>query len=154
MDKKKKTNIRFRISFIKRISHFEHSLDELKLKERDVKNGNIELNIFINVDEKNDEITFKIDTTFFVNKNKKRIDLFGVEIIHGFEVKNMGALFPRDKKRKLEIPDNFMITLLNAVIGCLRGILLLSRTNPEYQEIYLPALNMRKILPSITKSES
>jgi len=149
MSKKKQPKIQFKIFNIKRVSHFENNFKDFGLNPKDIESGSVEINVKMGVNEKTNKIIFNVDVKFFIDKNKKRVDLFGVGTIHTFEVKNMNNVFLKDENNKFIFPDNFMFTMLNTVVGSTRGILVLSRTNLEYLNIYLPAINIKKLLTSV-----
>ena len=153
MVKKQPQKIQYRIIEIRKISNFENSTGDLGLKREDINQGNVQIGILVLVNEKNNQIKFDIDVTFFSMKGNDRYDLFGARTIHRFEIRNMADVFARNENNKLEIPDIFMTSMIRIAIGSVRGILAVLTTNVDYAGIYLPVLDNKVLLNSIKRIE-
>lgn len=154
MGKKKKPKIQYRINEIKKISHFENDFGDLGLKQKDLEGGSVKIFLQMIVNEKTNLIKFKSEAIFFVKIKEKEIDLFGATTMNKFEIKDMLNVFERDDKNQLIIPEDFIKILLNIVVGSLRGIISMSRTNKEYSRIYLPVLNLQDLFKSIQTTKT
>ena len=153
MEAKKKNKIQYRIVEIKRLSQFENNPKDLGLSLEEIQVGEILLNMSVITNLKNNQVKFDLNVIFFKSADKKKIELFGVRTLHRFEIRDMAKVFPRNANNKLEIPDDFMFTLMRLVIGSVRGILAVSNTNAEYSNIYLPVINIKSLVKSIQIEE-
>lgn len=140
-ENEKKINIQYKIIGIRKISHFENDYKEFDLAEKDVVPGNFELKYGINFPG-NNNIDFKVNAVFYSTKNK-RINLFGIEAVYIFKIRNLEQNFKLEKGYR--IPDELMHTIVDMTMSGIRGMLSVLNTIPLYKKIILQPVNTKEI---------
>ncbi len=143
-----KQKIEFRIVEIKKVSYFQNDFSELGLTKLEIKKGEVALATRFDVSEKEKCVSISIKTNFFVRKDEKRFDLFGIETSHKFEIRNFHKIFFDSVNKKYNIPDKIMPVFLNISISGTRGMLAALCSNPAYSKIILPIINPIDLLNS------
>lgn len=148
MSKKNKKNVILEIAAIRRLSFFENDFRDMELKQEEFKKGELALNTQMIVNEKKEQVTFFMSVYFFINKNKKQLKLFGTKIIHIFNIIGMNENFEK-QNNIIKIPENILNNMLGKTISCLRGILVASINNHEYETIFLPLIYPEEVIKNL-----
>ena len=148
-DKKEFPTIYFRIEEIRKISHFENNFLDLGFKKTDLKKFNFEILLGLGIDGDEGNISQIIKTRFFIKVGVDEKDLFGLESLHKYKIKDFKSLFGSKSCDKYQIPDNLMTTFLGISISGTRSMLAVLNTVPEYSKIFLPPINPLKLLETI-----
>jgi len=149
MEKKKKTQIQFKIVKIKKLSYYENNLQQLGLKEKKIKNSNVDYGASLSIDGKTGTVSFTTIAKFYVEKQTKRFDLFGIEALHSFRIRNFSDVIPSLNSDEFKIPNDIMHLFLNISISGMRGMIALLNTKPEYCELVFPIVNTEKLLDDL-----
>ena len=137
----KNQTIEFRITEIKKISYFQNDFSVYGLVKSDISKGEVSLSINFQLVEEVESVAVYVNTNFSVNKDEKRIELFGIETIHTFAIRNIKNKFYDEKYKNYDIPDNILLTFLNMSVSGTRGMLVALCSNPAYSNIILPIIN-------------
>ena len=149
-DKKKKMGVFFKLHNADIIEYSEKNFSEYGFKATDVKKGPCEIGFNIKGSPKKGLISIFLMAKFYLKQNKKNYELFTIETVHKFKIKNFSATFKPNKKGKMlyNMPDMFVKHILGIAIGGTRGMLIASNKNPRYKNIILPLLDISKLLDS------
>jgi len=147
------TKIEFRIIEIKKISYFEKDFLEFELKEEDITHGNLALGLELKIDGEQGVLSFIIKANFYYNKDSENYELFGVEALYRFQVKDFKSSFACNKVGEYKIPDGLMLTFLDISTSGTRGMLSVLNTNPAYRKIILPLVDKQQLLSSLKKRQ-
>lgn len=150
--KEKETKIEYRIAEIKKLRHCENDYHNFGLTESDIKRSKFGLGISLGIEGENGFLSFKIKAHFLCPHQDKEIELFGLESLFKFQIKEFKKHFLKKSPDEFSIPDPLMLNLLNIAISGTRGMLAVLNTNPSYINYTLPLLNPVQILKSLQKS--
>jgi hypothetical protein len=100
----KNQTIEFRITEIKKISYFQNDFSVYGLVKSDISKGEVSLSINFQLVEEVESVAVYVNTNFSVNKDEKRIELFGIETIHTFAIRNIKNKFYDEKYKNYDIP--------------------------------------------------
>ena len=153
MEKKKITQIQYKIVKIKKLSYYENDLQKLGIKEKKIKNSNVDYGASMVIEHKTGTVSFTTIAKFYVEKQTKRIDLFGIETLHSFRIRNFSDVIPSLNNNEFQIPNNIMQLFLNISISGMRGMIALLNTKPEYCELVFPIVNTEKLLEDLKFGE-
>lgn len=132
--------VSFNIASISTIRFYENQI-ELGPKEQ----GKCQLGFGLNIDSKNGRLIFPMKVKFFsVSDNQN--PFLGIETVHSFSVPNFSKLFKKDANGKFYIPDGLIERLLGLAISGTRGMLVASVTIPEYKKLFLPIVDISRLL--------
>lgn len=140
--------VEFRIAEIKKVSYFQNDYSEFGLLKADLKEIGVNLSTKFIFSENENIISIYIKTNFFVNKENKQFELFGIETAHKFEIKDLQKRFFNSVNKKFDIPDNIMLIFINISVSGTRGMLAALCSNPAYSKIILPIINPIDLLNS------
>jgi hypothetical protein len=146
-----KSKMEFRIASIKKQSYFQNEYSKFGLGILDIKKGFVKVKTNIQIDNKNGIASILLNIVFGTNKQKKHFELFGIETVHNFQIRNFAKIFSGTKKEPFEIPDELMVMFLNISISDTRGMLVALNTNQDYTNIILPIINPKNLLEEIKK---
>lgn len=149
MEKKKKTQIQFKIIKIEKLSYYENDLQKLGLKEKKIKNSNVDYGASIIIEREPGIVSFTTIAKFYVEKQTKRFDLFGIEVLHSFKIKNFNDVISSLNNSEFQIPNDIMHLFLNISISGMRGMIALLNTKTEYCELVFPIVNTEKLLEDL-----
>jgi hypothetical protein len=135
------TDLRFRIAEIKKISSYENSPKKLNIDPKKIKKSNIRFGLKIEIDEQNGFISIylKFDNNILIDNVDYNI--FGIESLYVFQIKNFQEKYIDQETKKLIIPDDVMISFLNIAIAGTRGMFAVLLKTPKYKKIVLPIFN-------------
>ncbi len=145
MTDKLKKDIQFKITDIRKINHFENDFEKYEIDENELKNINFKLNLGLHFDPEKNKISFRIKCTFAGQKNVQN-DLFGIETITGFVLKNFNEIVTVDEFDEYQIHNEIIEFFLTLSLAHTRGMLAALNTNPKYQNIILPFVNAKDVL--------
>ncbi|MBC8383772.1 MAG: hypothetical protein H8E22_08240 [Candidatus Cloacimonetes bacterium] len=148
MDKINETeskNIIYKIHEAKKISYFENDLSDLGLPNKKINNSLVDYNVSFKIDDEKSLIQIKFSAKFYLKKNKKKFDLFGIDTLHGFKIKNFNKSIKRDNN-SYRIPDILMLTFLNLSVSGSRGMLAILNSKYEYCDILFPIVSTIDLL--------
>lgn len=148
---KKSITLEFRIDEIKIINFFENSYLEYKLKSPNIMKGKCDLGFKVKIDPEKNTVAIPIKATFYFLEKDERYELFGIEAVYIYKIKNFSEKFCVDKDGKHNIPDSFIKTLLGTTISGIRGMLVALHKIPEYQKIILPMFDTTRLLDVFKK---
>jgi len=147
-DKERPIKIEFRIDEIAKISHVERDPIDYGLSVSDLKKENMQVSVNLSIDDKKGKISFKIKAQFMHSNGKEEVDLFGIESLYRFKIKNFKQ-FKTDKPEDFDIPDRFMSDLFTISICGTRGMLAVLNTNPAYKNFVLPLMDPLQIVKEL-----
>lgn len=150
--KNKKVNILFKIVEAKKISYYENDLSDLGLKDKKYNNSTVDYGVASQIDEERGKIQIKFIAKFYLKEDEKKLDLFGVETVHGFKIQNFKKVILK-VKNQYKIPDSLMLTFLNLSVSGSRGMLAILNSKPEFSNIFFPIINTKGLLNLIKKSK-
>ena len=140
-ENKKKKSIAFGIADISKVNHWEKDPKIFDLTASNLKKAEMEMGVNIKFDADNGMIIFGIKVKLSHRTPEVDIDLFGIETLYKFKVKNFKKYFKTDKPNTWNIPDPFMANLLMIATCGTRGMLSVLNTNPAYKGHILPLIN-------------
>lgn len=144
----KEKQIQYKIIEIKKLSHFENDFGELDLTENDLKTVGIEISQTINVDLEKNTLTLKITCNYHPKNNRDK-KLFGISVMAKFVIKELKEHVRISNNDQVEVPLELVKIFLSTSLSAIRGMLAVLNTNPDYQKMILPDVN----LDSIAKNE-
>ena len=103
----------------------------------------------MSIDGKTGTVSFTTIAKFFVEKQTKKFDLFGIEALHSFKIKNFSNVIPARSNDVYQLPNEMMLLFLNISISGMRGMIALLNTKPEYCELVFPIINTQKLLDDL-----
>ena len=145
MSANKNKEAMFRISEIRKISHFENDFHDYGLKEKDIKNITFKLNLELDIDCDNSKISQRVKCTFH-NDNNDEQRLFGIETITSFILKNFNNVVTKKDCDEYNLPDGLVELFLDISMSHTRGMLAALNTNSIYQKTVLPLIDPKEIL--------
>ena len=151
MTKTKEIKLEFKIEEIKKISHFEKDFKEYGLLSSDIKDGQMNLNLGLGFDQKNELAVFNIKINCHTMDSKYL--LFGIESVFKYKIKNLNKNFRNEEIQSYQLPKILMNILIGAAISGTRGMMAALNTTPEYQKIYLPIVPTKKFIEDLENTE-
>ena len=145
-EKKEKIDIIFRIIEIKKISHSEHDYNEYGLTEGDLKKAQLKVGVKFEIHIDEGCLSFTIISRLECEKEKESYELFNMEVLYKFEIKDFNNVFKVSGPKKVIIPDQFIQTLIGIAISGARGIQAVIITNQAYKNKLIPLINTKEIL--------
>jgi hypothetical protein len=76
-------------------------------------------------------------------ETEEPIKLFGATIQCDFLFKDYDEILKESQDHRIDIPDDLMITLMSVSFSSARGILVALTAGTDYQNIYLPLVNIQ-----------
>ncbi|HED08020.1 MAG TPA: hypothetical protein ENI57_07895 [Ignavibacteria bacterium] len=143
--------IQFKISEIKKIEHFEKDFKEYGLKLDDLKKCKLETQVGLNIDPQKSSIAIKFSANFFFTQGIKKINLFGIKTLHSFKIRSFNKTLAILNNNEIDLPDNFIKTLLGISISSSRGMMAVLNTNPAYQKYNIPLMNPTELIETMMK---
>lgn len=147
-----KNKLEFRIVSIKKQSYFQNEYSKYGLGTSDIKKGFVKVKTNVQNENKNGVVSIILNIVFGTNKGKKYYELFGIEAVHNFQIRNFAKIFSNVQKDSFNIPDELMIMFLNISLSGTRGMIVALNTNPDYSNIILPIINPKDLLEEIKKN--
>ncbi|MDO9576783.1 MAG: hypothetical protein Q7J16_02770 [Candidatus Cloacimonadales bacterium] len=148
-----KKPIQFRLIDIKKLSYFENDPLTLGLKEKSIKNSNVDYGANVHIDGDSGTVSIQTMAKFYIEKDGKRFELFGIETKHIFKIRNFSEVVQNLEKNVYKIPDEIMLTFMNISISGMRGMIALLNTRSEYNQLYFPIINSAKLLEGIKQKK-
>lgn len=145
-----KKSIQYRIAEFKITKHFENELSQTGIKKISLPSTKINFSVTTKFDVPKNILHFMIKVVSYHKIKDKMVELFGLENICSFEIKDLNKILPIEDD-KIKIPDNLMLALLNIVVSGTRGMLVAMNKNPEYASLILPVINSKDLLENIKK---
>jgi len=152
MENKKKP-IQFKLIEIKKISYFENDPLALGIKEKRIKNSKVDYGANLYIDGDTGTVSIQTMAKFYIEKENKKYDLFGIEVKHIFKIRNFSEVVEHPEVDVFKIPDQVMLTFMNISISGMRGMLAILNTRPEYNQLYFPVITSASLLEEIKKQD-
>lgn len=152
MENKKKP-IQFKLIEIKKLSYYENDPVTLGIKEKKVKNSNVDYGANVHINSDTGTVSIQTMAKFYIEKDGKRFELFGIETKHVFKIRNFSEVVQRPEKNIYKIPDEIMLTFMNISISGMRGMLAVLNSRIEYNQLYFPIINSAALLEGIKKND-
>jgi len=149
----KKKSIQFKIVNIKKLSYFENNPSQIGIKEKKIKNSNVDYGANIHIDNKSGTVSIQTMAKFYLEKEEKKYNLLGIETKHIFKIRNFSNVIHSTKENVYEIPDEIMQTFMNISISGMRGMIAILNTRSEYNQLYLPIINSVSLLKGTKKNK-
>lgn len=146
-----KSKLEFRIRSIKKQSYFQNEYSKFGLVASDIKKGFVTVKTSLQIDNKNGIVSILLNIVCGTDKNKKHYDLFGLEAVHNFQIRNFAKIFSDVQKDNVKVPDELMVIFLNISISGARGMLVALNSNQDYANIILPVINPKDLLEEVKK---
>ena len=105
----------------------------------------------LNIDPQKSSIAIKFSANFFFTQGIKKINLFGIKTLHSFKIRSFNKTFAILNNNKIDLPDNFIKTLLGISISSSRGMMAVLNTNPAYQKYNIPLMNPTELIETMMK---
>jgi len=137
-EKPEKKPILFNINSIRTDSFYENNVPNEQIKK-----GKCNIGFGLNVDSKKGKLIFPVKVDFFTEDD---VSIFGIETIHAFKIKDFESHIKKDEDGEYNIPNGLIERLLGLAISGTRGMLVVSVTLPEYKKIFLPLVDISKLL--------
>ncbi|MFC2104470.1 hypothetical protein ACFLS4_03855 [Bacteroidota bacterium] len=142
----KKKQVYYRLIEIKELSSFMHSLQELGIDDYKLSKVKYQRDLTFDFNEKEGEIDIIVDIKFFYNVDSKNtVDLFGIRTLTKFGLKDYKDSIKWVEKNLLDIPDNLMYTFFSVAYSSSRGILVCLTSKTDYDNFYLPLIELKEI---------
>lgn len=152
--KKDKIKLAYRVDSIEIVNHSEKNFSEYGLKKSQIKNGDCEIGLNIQIDPEKGSIAIPIKVVVHSEHEGSRYELFSNEVIYTFKVKNFKEQLNTNEQGQYDIPDTFMRTLIGATVGGMRGIMVALTTIDEYKKIILPLIDTSTLFEVVKKAQS
>ena len=152
METKKKT-IQFKLTEIKKLSYFENDPVTFGIKEKKIKNSKVDYGANAHIDNNSGTVSIQTMAKFYIEKDRKRFELFGIETRHVFKIRNFSEVIQSPEKNIYKLPDQIMLTFMNISISGMRGMIAILNTRPEYNQLYFPIINSASLLEEIKKQD-
>ncbi len=147
---RKKADIRFKLDNVQLMEFFEHNYENYGLTPEDVKNGELQHSVGLNLDPEQENIHFKIRMTYSKTApDTNKIKLLAIETEHIFKCPDFTNSFPSRTDDTIDIPPDFMVELLKIAFYGTRGMLFAQINNPEYKKIVFPLIDLSRILKNL-----
>jgi len=147
----KKIKIEFQIHNIDKIEYHEIDFNEYGLTSNDIKNSKFKFGIHLKFNEDEETIAQNIKVIAYYPSGKKELELYGIEAVFQYKIKNFLKIFKHDIDNTYNIPDPFMAMLLGISISGTRGMLVSLNQTTEYKNIILPLFDPKRIIKDYRK---
>lgn len=153
MVNKDKKPIQFKLIDIKKLSYFENDPSTLGIKEKKIKNSSVDYGANVHIDSDSGTVSIQTMAKFYIEKDGKRFELFGIETRHVFKIRNFPEVIQGSEENVYLIPDEIMLTFMNISISGMRGMLAVLNSRIEYNQLYFPIINSASLLEGIKKND-
>jgi hypothetical protein len=147
----KKSQILYRITEMRKLSHFEKDPDELELDEADIKKPKIEIVTQISSDLKNGNTSVKLMINF---QTPQGAAFLGIESETKFHIKEPAKVLIKDDCNELVFPQELFEYFIGISISGTRGMLAVLNTRPFYKDIILPPVDVKKMVADWHKEKT
>ncbi len=138
--------LQFRIVEVKKLSYFQNDHVNLGLSTSDIAKGLVNISPHLESDINKSILSVFLKVVFFTKKQDVTFELFGIETLHRFQIKDFQKKIIVSKDDAIQIPDDLVLTFLNVSISGTRGMLVALNANPAYASIILPILSPKELL--------
>lgn len=137
--------MQYSIQNIRKTSSYLNSLEGLKISTLDGEKIGIQKGFQIGFNINSGVLTIIVLTDFLIRADEiNPVKLFGAVINCEFILKDFEDIIKEDEKKQVNFPDDFIITLLSVSYSTARGILVSLTAGTEYQNIFLPLVNIQE----------
>lgn len=143
-----KKSIRFRLLEIKKIRFYQSNYLDFGLSKEDVLKGNLKIGVNFELSPNEEIISLFLKLDFCHADH----ELFGIETIHKYKIKDFKNTIQYDENKTFNVPDEIMKLWIGIAISDTRGMLVILNSDSEYSRIILPLINLDAFLRSIKKS--
>ncbi len=148
---KAKNKFEFRITSIKKLRYFQNEYSMFGLDLGDIKRGFVKLKAHMKIEKQKGILSIFLNVNFSTNKEQKEYELFGIETVHSFQLRNFSKLYVVAETDTFEIPDELMILFINVSVSGTRGMLVALNTIQDYSNIILPVIYPGDLLGELKK---
>ncbi len=137
--------MQYSIQNIRKTSSYLNSLEGLKISTLDGEKIGIQKGFQIGFNINSGVLTIIVLTDFLIRADEiNPVKLFGAVINCEFILKDFEDIIKEDEKKQVNFPDDFILTLLSVSYSTARGILVSLTAGTEYQNIFLPLVNIQE----------
>jgi hypothetical protein len=142
MDKKL---MQYNIQNIRKTSSYINSLEGLKISTLEGEKIAIQKGFQMGFNINSGILTIIVLTDFLIRAEENPpIKLFGAVVNCEFILKDYEDTINEDENKQVNFPNDFIITLLSVSYSTARGILASLTAGTEYQNIFLPLVNIQE----------
>lgn len=141
---------KFKISELKKIKFFENDPSEINYDSKLSTNVKTKIDTMIGIDKNKKTISVILNILFY-QENGQLIELFGIKTNTSYKIENFESIIYNENNNKVNIPNQFLSTLIAIAYSNSRGMLAVLVTNEEYKSFILPIINPAKLLPNHSK---
>lgn len=137
--------MQYTIQNIRKASSYLNSLEGLKISTLDGEKIGIQKGFQIGFNINSGVLTIIVLTDFLIRADEiNPVKLFGVVVNCEFILKDYEDIIKEDENKQVNFPNDFIITLLSVSYSTARGILVSLTAGTEYQNIFLPLVNIQE----------
>lgn len=141
-------SISFSLLEIKKIRFYQSNYLDFGLSKEDVLKGNLKIGVNFELSPNEEIISLFLKLDFCHADH----ELFGIETIHKYKIKDFKNTIQYDENKTFNVPDEIMKLWIGIAISDTRGMLVILNSDSEYSRIILPLINLDAFLRSIKKS--
>lgn len=147
--------LQYSLQSIKKLTSYLNSLETLPIKNLGEELIGVGKGFQFGFDPGNGVFTIRVLTDFLCRtETDKPIKLFGATIQCAFLFKDYDEIIKESQDHKVDIPDDLMITLMSVSFSSARGILVDLTAGTDYQNIYLPLVNIQEFKTMLKSIEN
>jgi len=144
--------LQYTIHNIRKISSYINSLETLKINSLEGEKIAVLKGFQIGFNPQTGILTIIILTDFLIRSEEpKPQKLFGTVVNCEFILKDFEDIIKQDENQQVNIPDDLLITLLSVSYSTTRGIIASLTAGTEYQNIFLPLVNIQEFKDMLQK---
>ena len=147
--------LQYSLQGIKKLTSYLNSIDTLPIKNLEEELIGVRKGFQFGFDPVKGVFTIRVLTDFLCRaETDEPIKLFGATIQCDFLFKDHEEIIKESQDHKVNIPDDFMITLMSVSFSSARGILVALTAGTDYQNIYLPLVNIQEFKTMLKSLEN
>lgn len=144
--------MKYSIHNIRKISSYINSLKELKISTLEGEKIGVQKGFRIGFNNTSGILTIIVFTDFLIRAEEANpVKLFGAVVNCEYILKDYEDIIKEDENRRVNFPNDFIITLLSVSYSTARGILASLTAGTEYQNIFLPLVNIQEFKNMLKK---
>ena len=148
-------SMQYNLQSIKRLTSYLNSLDALGIKNLAEEKIGVLKEFQFGFDVETGIFTIKVLTNFQCRiESSEPIRLFGTTVQFNFIFKDYKEVVKQTGEHQVNIPDDLLITLLSLSYSSTRGIITALTAGTDYQNIFLPLINIQEFKTMLKPQES
>lgn len=137
-------SLQYSLHSIRKLTSFLNSIDTLPIKSLGDELIGVGKGFQFVFDQTKGIFTIRVQTDFICRaETEEPIKLFGATIQCDFLFKDYEEILKESQDHRIDIPDDLMLTLMSVSFSSARGILVALTAGTDYQNIYLPLVNIQ-----------